>query len=88
MEFLIGILDYEKKYSRYLFVPCETAQAIKAEFRVMYFVHGRSTIYNYEIMRHMFANKSEAASAVGTLVRLRSLEDSETDENLRFPYFL
>lgn len=62
------------------------AEAVKAEFRLMYFVHGHSTAYNYKIMRYMFVHKSEAASAVGVTVQVRSLEDPETDQ-LMFPLF-
>jgi len=64
--------------------PPLTAQIIRAEFRVTYFLHGNSTRYNYDILRHMFTNGSELRAIHEEFVRLRVID---LDNNFRFPIF-
>jgi len=65
--------------------PILTSQIIRAEFRVMYFIHGNSIQYNYSILRHMFTNGSELRVIDGPFVRLRVLIDLE--DTFRYPLF-
>jgi len=65
--------------------PTLTSQIIRAEFRVMYFIHGNSTQYNYNILRHMFTNGLELRAIDGPFVRLRFLIDDE--DTFRYPLF-
>lgn len=59
-----------------LWIPVELlARTIRAEFRVLYFIHGRNTQYNYQVMRQMFVNGSESSSMIKGIVRLRALND-------------
>jgi len=62
-----------------------TSQIIRAEFRVMYFVHGNSTTYNFPILKHMFINGSELRATDGPFVRLRVLVNLE--DNYKYPLF-
>lgn len=49
----------------------------------MYFVHGRSNVYNYNVCAYMFANGSEIATVEdGEIVRLRLFdEDDDYDDD-------
>jgi len=62
-----------------------TSQIIRAEFRTMYFVHGNSSTYNYQIFRHMFTNGSELWAMDGPFVSLRQLNDEQ--DLFRYPLF-
>lgn len=45
IKFLVGLLNCETRYSRDTWIPPEiTARAIKAEFRLIYFVHGMNGV--------------------------------------------
>ncbi|EZA61666.1 hypothetical protein X777_11050 [Ooceraea biroi] len=55
---------------------------MRAEFRLLYFVHGRSSAFNYAVARRMFARGTERRSAERVLTRLRPFND----ERDRFPY--
>jgi len=63
-----------------------TSQIIRGEFRVMYFVHGNSTQYNFSIVKHMFTNGSELRAIDGPFVRFRILIDLE--DSFRYPLFM
>ncbi|KYM99188.1 hypothetical protein ALC62_10157 [Cyphomyrmex costatus] len=56
--------------------PMIVAQAICAQHRVLYFVHGKSLEYNYAMQARMFVRGSELACIVNHEIRLRPLIDS------------
>ncbi|KMQ87980.1 hypothetical protein RF55_12609 [Lasius niger] len=81
IKFLRKTLDCDNLYASYAWIPRQVvAQATAAKFRIMYFVHGRNTAYNYAVLRFMFLNGSEASSAVGGIVRLKALKDISTSK--------
>jgi len=65
--------------------PAIVRQTIKAYVRIMYFTHGNSPQYNYDVMNNIFMYRTEAESNRNDVVRLRPLSD-ETD-NYLYPLF-
>ncbi|TGZ53011.1 hypothetical protein DBV15_00543 [Temnothorax longispinosus] len=74
---------------RYLTLPWTPSSIIsrshRAEWRCMYFIHGLSLIYNYEITGNMFLHKSEMQSEDRGVIQVRPLDDP-TDEFV-YPLF-
>lgn len=64
-------------------------RAIRAEFRVAYFAHGRNVAYNYAVMRNMFLGRTEAtAQQPSGFARVRPLDDDDDDdETFAYPLF-
>lgn len=52
LDFLSQLLNISNiAFENKTYIPTEyVSRAIKAEFRIMYFVHGRNTQYNYQVM--------------------------------------
>lgn len=86
LELLFGLLDCQNYSDEAWMSPQRIARAVKAEFRSMYFVHGMSTVYNYQTMKLMFLYTKEAASYIDGIVHLRPLYDSVSDQYV-FPLF-
>lgn len=88
IHFLSRLLDIGTNLSADLWPRIETvAQTIKAEFRVMYLLHGRNTSYNYNVMRLMYSNGNETKSSVNGIIQLRPLYDPTTSDQYIFPLF-
>jgi len=61
---------------------------MRAEFRAMYFVHGRSNAYNYAVCEYMFEKGSEAAAAEdGEIVRVQTLDQDDDDDDTFVPLY-
>jgi len=65
--------------------PAIVRQTIRAYIRIMYFTHGNSPQYNYDVINNVFMYRTEAESNRNGVVRLRPLSD-ETDIYL-YPLF-
>lgn len=64
-------------------VPPVVARTIRADFRINFFVHRSSRVYNYDVSRYMFDGRTEARSARrGRVALLPLLHDSTPDVNL------
>jgi len=63
-------------------------RVMRAEFRAMYFVHGRSTTYNFTMCEYMFENGSEVAAIEDSeIVRVRSLDQDDDDDDTFVPLY-
>lgn len=56
-------------------------QFVRAEFRLMYFLHGKSYKYNYELVQYMLLRGNEWDSMEGGMIRVRPLVDPDTFVN-------
>ncbi|KYQ55449.1 hypothetical protein ALC60_05661 [Trachymyrmex zeteki] len=59
--------------------PYFVRRIFRAEFRILYFLHGMSTAYNFKIQQHMFGMRTEMRSIAGDRVILRPLDDESDD---------
>ncbi|EZA46689.1 hypothetical protein X777_03350 [Ooceraea biroi] len=66
--------------------PVLVRLTMRAEFRLLYFVHGRSSAFNYAVARRMFARGTERVSAERGLTRLRPLNDER--DRFSYPIFI
>ncbi|KMQ91850.1 hypothetical protein RF55_8236 [Lasius niger] len=52
---------------------------VRCELRAMYFVHGRSHMYNYNTVRRMLSGGTKERSVVDDMIRLRPMFDNDDD---------
>jgi len=65
--------------------PAIVRQTIRAEFRIMYFIHGSSYVFNYVIIRSLFKMSTECGFIRDGVVELRPLQDES--DNVAYPIF-
>lgn len=86
IRFLYGLVTNIDSLDEFSWMPPPAVrQAIRAEFRIMYFAHGSSYEYNYAVMRHIFTQRTELGSNRNGVIQLRSLYD-DTD-NFVYPLY-
>jgi len=80
VRFLHNVIIHCEALNQFPWTPPPIVrQTIRSIIRIMYFVHGNSPEYNYQIMQHMFANGTEGQSNDNGIVRLRPLRDESDD---------
>jgi len=72
----------------YLLTPySDITQAMRAEFRLNYFVHGDNVAYGYQLMRSVFLRGTANHSASEGFVRLRTANEDNDNRRIYFPIF-
>lgn len=60
---------------------------LRCDFRLMYFAHGASPLYNYSVVRHMLVDGSETRATAGEMVRVRPIQAEEEETPFLFPLY-